>query len=144
MDAQPATAQAAEQTIALIGIGDDEQFAIARAACSGTLKWRGTYPSIAALADVQIDEGCILLIDEDTASPDTIDLLEQNGEPRRGALSILQTSRAEVRHVVSAMKRGVADVLIKPCTPGRLRSAVFDARHRFCASAAPAGRMHSR
>ncbi|MFD1103593.1 hypothetical protein [Sphingobium olei] len=131
MEARSSATRQAEPKISVIGIGADEQFAIAREACTGALQWLGTYACVAGIADVNIDNGCILLLDGDTASPDTIDVLDQNAELRRGALPILQTSRADVRLVVSAMKRGVVDVLSKPYTPARLTGAVLDARTRF-------------
>lgn len=120
-----------EPIISVIGIGLADQFEIARQACTGGLEWRGAYSSIAALVDVQVDDNCILLLDGDTASPDTIDVLERDEALRRGALLILQTSRPDVRLVVSVMKRGVADVLTKPYAPARLKGAVREARTRL-------------
>lgn len=113
--------------IALVGVGSSDQFALAEAIDKRRIKWRGAFKNFAALAAAGPGTASVVLLDGDAVATDLIELLDQNLPILSKNAVILQISTSPVRLVVSAMQRGVTDVLVKPFTAVRLDAALKDA-----------------
>lgn len=113
--------------IALVGVGASDQFALAEAIDRRRIKWRGAFKDFEALADAGPGTVSVVLLDGDAVAAELIELLDQNLPILSRNAVILQISTSPVRLVVSAMQRGVTDVLIKPFTAVRLDAALKDA-----------------
>lgn len=113
--------------IALAGVGASDQFALAEAIDRRRIQWRGAFRDFAALAVAGPGTVSVVLLDGDAVAAELIELLDQNMPILSRNAVILQISTSPVRLVVSAMQRGVTDVLVKPFTAVRLDAALEDA-----------------
>lgn len=108
----------------LIGVGPNEEFAIARRLTSGPITWVGSVENLETFLDrPPVAPPCIVLLDGLPLSQ-LIVSLDQNADFLRGNPIILQIAAPPVRLVVEIMQRGVRDVIQKPYTLARLRSAL--------------------
>lgn len=108
----------------LIGVGPDEEFAIAKQLTSGPVTWLGNVENLETfLGQPPLTSSYVVLLDG-LPLPQLIATLDQNAcFPRENPI-ILQIATPPVRLVVEIMQRGVRDVIQKPYTLTRLRSAL--------------------
>lgn len=108
----------------LIGIGPDEEFAIAKQLTSGPVTWFGSVENLETfLGRPPLTSPYIVLLDG-LPLPQLIATLDQNADFLKENQIILQIAAPPVRLVVEIMQRGVRDVIQKPYTLARLRSAL--------------------
>ena len=108
----------------LIGVGPDEEFAIAKQLTSGPVTWLGNVENLETfLGRPPFTSPYVVLLDG-LSSPQLIAKLDRYADFIRENPIILQIAAPPVRLVVEIMRRGVRDVIQKPYTLARLRSAL--------------------
>lgn len=114
-------------SIAVIGVGPSDQFALVEAIDRPRIKWSGVVDDLPALGSMYPEVAAVILLDGDGMAPQLIEILDQNAALVSRNAVILQISKPPVRLAVAAMQRGVIDVLVKPLTAVRLDAALKDA-----------------
>jgi DNA-binding NtrC family response regulator len=120
----------------LVGVGPPQQFALAETIDRPRMKWLGVFEDLGTVAMACAHPAVIVLLDGDAVPAPLIELLDQHAAFLSRNAVILLIAKPAVRVAVTAMQRGVLDVLIKPLTVVRLDAALKDAlaecdrRHR--------------
>lgn len=114
--------------VAVVGVGPENQFSIARGMTFSSMTWEGTFGSLAALQESsQPAPPYVVLLDGDVLAEELIGILDQHAPLLSRNSLILLVTKPPVRLAVTAMQRGVLDVLLKPVTTQRLGAALKDA-----------------
>lgn len=118
----PVTVGIESKPIALIGIGAENEFAIAKQAQVPGLCWLGSFGDPARMREAEaLPRDRVILLDGDTFDLDIALPGQGEGALLDGEVLVLQTTRPSVRFVVSAFRRGIADLLAKPYHPEQLQ-----------------------
>lgn len=108
----------------LIGVGPDEEFVIAKQLTSGPVIWLGNVENLETfLGRPPFTSPYVVLLDGLLLSQ-LIAKIDQCANFIKENTIILQIAAPPVRLVVEVMRRGVRDVIQKPYTLARLRSAL--------------------
>lgn len=111
--------------IALIGIGAENEFAIAEQTRVPGLRWLGSFGDPARMREAEaLPHDRVILLDGDTFDLDIALPGRGEGALLNGEVLVLQTTRPSVRFVVSAFRRGIADLLAKPYHPEQLQNVL--------------------
>lgn len=114
-------------SIAVIGVGPSDQFALVEAIDRPRIQWGGVVDNLPALGSMAPRASAVILLDGDGLALQLIEVLDQNAALLSRNAVILQISKPPVRLAVAAMQRGVIDVLVKPLNAVRLDAALQDA-----------------
>ena len=114
-------------SIAVIGVGPSDQFALVEAIDRHRIQWGGVVDNLPALGSMAPGASAVILLDGDGLALQLIEDLDQNAALLSRNAVILQISKPPVRLAVAAMQRGVIDVLVKPLNAVRLDAALQDA-----------------